>query len=166
MSKKCINYLVLTERELIFLLKSDDIHAFEQLYHNYKVRLYRNVLRIIKTEQQTEDLLKEVFVRIWANREDIDPAKPFRVHLFKVTESLIYDFFRKAALNRKIESHFISVATATGNSERKEDVYTLRETDDRIYHQAAHLPGTSISGINGHIIKASQTVRRFFRITN
>lgn len=179
MNRKCINYLILTERELVFLLKSDDIDAFEQLYHNYKTRLYRNILRIVKTEEKTEALLQEVFSRIWATRGDIDPTKPFRVHLFKVAESLIYDFFRKAALNKKIENHFITVATSTVNGVQKQtyhkgcnellaprttDVYVLRETESRIYDHTTRLPGISVTGINGHIIKASQTMRKFFRL--
>src|SRR5215216_5051177 len=123
MNRKCVNYLILTERELVFLLKSDDIEALEQLYHNYKTRLYRNILKIIKAEQQTEELLKDAFIKLWATRGDIDPTKPFRVHLFKVTESLIYDFFRKAALNKRNENQFINVATSAGNRAEKQFYY-------------------------------------------
>jgi hypothetical protein len=94
---------------------------------------------------------------------------------------LIYDFFRKAALNKRNENQFISVATSAGNRVEKQfyykagnellpprntDKYLLRETEDRIYEHATHLPGISMTGINGHIIKASQTVRRFFRFSN
>ena len=119
MGKKCINYLRLTEKELIFLLRSDDIRALEQLYHNYKVRLYSSILSIVKVEEQAKELLQEVFVKIWNARADIDPRKNFRVFLFKTTESLIYDFFRKAALNKKIENQFIASAASTRNGVEK-----------------------------------------------
>ena len=105
--------MVLAESELIILLKSDDKQAFEQLYNNYKVRLYRNILKIVKTEEQAGKLLQEVFVNIWNNRADLDPNKSFRNHLFKTAENLVYDVFREAALNKRLQNYFIT--TATGN---------------------------------------------------
>ena len=116
MSSNCVNYLILAESELIFLLKADDKRAFEQLYNNYKVRLYRNILRIVKTEAQAEKLLYKVFVKIWIDRGDIDLNRPFRNHLFKTAENLIYEVFREAALNKRLQNFFI--ATATDNTER------------------------------------------------
>jgi len=110
MSNKSINYLILSEKELFFLLKSDDVMAFEQLYHNYKIRLYCNILRIIKAEDQAEELLKSVFANIWSARKEFDTDKPFRNHLFKTAETLVYDFFMKAALNKTKENSFIKAA--------------------------------------------------------
>jgi len=105
--------MVLAESELIILLKSDDKQAFEQLYNNYKVRLYRNILKIVKTEEQAGKLLQEVFVKIWNNRGDLDPDRPFRNQLFKTAENLVYDVFREAALNKTLQNYFIT--TAIGN---------------------------------------------------
>jgi hypothetical protein len=45
----------------------------------------------------------------------------------------------------------------------KQHIFMLREVDGGIYDKATRLPGVSISG---HLIKASQTVRKFFRITS
>lgn len=110
MSNNYVNYMVLAESELIILLKSDDKQAFEQLYNNYKVRLYSSIIRIIKTEEQAGKLLQEVFVKIWTDRRDIDPNRPFRNHLFKTAENLVYDVFREAALNKRRQNYFITTA--------------------------------------------------------
>ena len=133
MSNKYINYMVLAESELITLLKSDDKQAFEQLYNNYKVRLYRNILRIIKTEEQAGKLLREAFVKIWIDRENIDPNKPFRNHLFKTAENLVYEVFREAALNKRNQNYFIKTATANnvgGRIYRNVDTGGLFKTID------------------------------------
>lgn len=125
MGNNCANYMVLAESELIVLLKSDDKQAFEQLYNNYKVRLYRNILKIVKTEEQAGKLLQEVFVKIWIDRVDLDPNKPFRNQLFKTAENLVYEVFREAALNKTFQNYFIT--TATGKVERH--IYRNGDTD-------------------------------------
>ncbi|MGY3215493.1 RNA polymerase sigma factor [Mucilaginibacter sp. HD30] len=112
MSNNHINYMLLAESELIMLLKSDDKQALEQLYNNYKVRLYRTMLRLVKTEEQAGKILREVFVKIWIDRENIDPGKPFRNHIFKTAENLVYEIFREAALNKRRQNYFIITATS------------------------------------------------------
>jgi DNA-directed RNA polymerase specialized sigma24 family protein len=126
MGNNCVNYIVLAESELIILLKSDDKRAFEQLYNNYKVRLYRNILKIVKTEEQAGKLLQEVFVKIWIDRGNLDPRKPFRNQLFKTAENLVYEVFQQAALNKTLQNYFIT--TATGNKIERH-IYRNGDTD-------------------------------------
>ncbi len=126
MAKKNVNYMVLAEIELVVLLKSGDKRAFEQIYNNYKVRLYSNILRIVKTEGQALELLQEVFVKIWNDRVNIDPAKPFGNQLFKTAEDLIYEVFREAALNKTYQNYFIKAATV---SKAEQHFYRNGDTD-------------------------------------
>ena len=126
MGNKNVNYIVLAESELIILLKSDDKQAFEQLYNNYKVRLYRNILRIVKTEEQAGKLLQEVFVKIWIDRGDLVPGRSFRNQLFKTAENLIYEVFREAALNKRHQNYFIKTATV---NKAERHIYRNGDTD-------------------------------------
>jgi RNA polymerase sigma-70 factor (ECF subfamily) len=65
----------ITEEELIKALKSDDGQAVGILYDRYSSFLYGLINRIVHSEQISEDILQESFVRIWKNIKSYDSRK-------------------------------------------------------------------------------------------
>ncbi len=57
--------LKLTEEELIERLKNRDKTAFSALYDSYSDALYGIIMKIVRTDPPAEDVLQEVFVKIW-----------------------------------------------------------------------------------------------------
>jgi len=57
------------DSELMNLVKSGDISAFETLYERYKIRLYNFILKFIGDEALAEDIFQEAFLRLFKNRE-------------------------------------------------------------------------------------------------
>lgn len=181
------NYLILTEKELIFLLKSDDKRAFEQIYHTYRVRLYVNILKMVKSEEDAEELLQELFVKLWMVRHKLDPERSFKAYLFKIAENLAYDFFRKASLNKKLENHLVITASNNSNNveryinykesdlifskavatlpPKRRQVFILCKIEGKSYEEVSNALGISTSTINEHIVKASRAVRKFFLLS-
>lgn len=180
------NYLALTEKELVLLLKNGDNTAFGQLYHHYRVRLYHNIFKMIKSDEDVEELLQELFVKIWLNRHQLDPERSFKAYLFKVSENLVYDFFRKAALHKKLQDHLTLTASGGGNNieryiyfkesallvdqaienlpPRRKEIYKLCKIEGKSYEEVSRSLGISVSTINEHIVKASKSVRKFFQL--
>ena len=64
-----------TEEELVSLLKNKDANAYNVLYDNYSSALYGIVSRIIPAEEIAQDLLQDVFIKIWKNIEKYDTSK-------------------------------------------------------------------------------------------
>jgi RNA polymerase sigma factor (sigma-70 family) len=64
-----------TEAELIALLKARQQHAFGYLYDNYSGSLYSVILSIITDKELANDVLQEVFVKIWRQIETYDAVK-------------------------------------------------------------------------------------------
>ncbi|MBO0950073.1 RNA polymerase sigma factor [Fibrella forsythiae] len=56
------------------LLKRDD-KAFQWLYEHYSAALYGVLLKIVREEEQAQDLLQDVFVKIWNNLSSYDTQK-------------------------------------------------------------------------------------------
>lgn len=63
------------EQELVELLKSGDTGALGTLYTNYSAALYGVIIRIVGNEEAAEDILQEVFVKIWKNFSSYNPDK-------------------------------------------------------------------------------------------
>lgn len=65
----------ISDTELIMLLKQHDEAAFAYLYDNYAGALNGIILPIVKVEEAANDILQEVFVRIWKQIEHYDESK-------------------------------------------------------------------------------------------
>lgn len=72
MQKSTKNY---TEEELIALLKSKDAGAYSLLYDNYSAALFGIISKVVSAEEIAEDILQDVFVKIWKNIENYDASK-------------------------------------------------------------------------------------------
>src|ERR1700760_506121 len=64
-----------TENELVQLLKERTQTAFGYLYENYSGALYNIVLSIVQDKELANDVLQEVFIKIWRQIEQYDPQK-------------------------------------------------------------------------------------------
>jgi RNA polymerase sigma factor (sigma-70 family) len=64
-----------SEEELVGSLKQNNQRAFEYLYDNYSPALYGVILKILKEEEKAEDILQEVFLKIWRKISDYDSTK-------------------------------------------------------------------------------------------
>ena len=63
------------EKTLVARLKSRDKSALEYLYNHYSGALYGVISRIIKKEEVAEEVLQDVFLKIWDNIDNYDPER-------------------------------------------------------------------------------------------
>ncbi len=63
------------ESTLIEGLRSKDKSSFEYLYDHYSAALYGAIYRIIRKEEIAEEVLQDVFLKIWDKIESYDAAK-------------------------------------------------------------------------------------------
>jgi len=88
----------LPEKELLCQLHHGDMQAFDILYHRYSQIIYANILKFLKNETSAEDLLQDVFLRIWENRSKIDPEQSFAAFLFTCSRNITFNFKRRLKL--------------------------------------------------------------------
>ncbi len=62
----------LDENFLLKKLKERDSQAFQLFYEQYSSAMYSVILRIVRNEEQAQDLLQGVFVKIWNNVDAFD----------------------------------------------------------------------------------------------
>ncbi|WP_350356566.1 sigma-70 family RNA polymerase sigma factor [Fodinibius halophilus] len=63
------------EVQLMKRIQSRDDEALEELYDLYKRLLFSMVISIVKKKEEAEDLLQEIFVKIWNKAESFDPDR-------------------------------------------------------------------------------------------
>src|SRR5690554_7284015 len=60
------------ERELVILLRQGDRNAFDKLYYRYVPRLTAFSRTYIKNEEEAEEAVQEIFIKIWEKRKSLD----------------------------------------------------------------------------------------------
>lgn len=63
------------EEELVQLLRQQSREAFNYLYRQYGAVLYGVINKVVYDEQSAQDVLQDVFVKIWSNIQQYDPQK-------------------------------------------------------------------------------------------
>lgn len=91
-----------TDEELVALaLKNQDFFAC--LVERYEPKLMRYIRRIsAATQEDAEDLLQDVFVKVYRNLNDFDPDLKFSSWVYRITHNQVISHWRKTKLSRNV----------------------------------------------------------------
>jgi len=98
-----------SNKELLLLIQKDDRVAFYNLYERYSKRLFGFVFMYIKQEADTEEIVQEVFIKIWEARDKIDVYSSFDSFLFTIAYNAVISMFRKRVTEKKYLEHLKSL---------------------------------------------------------
>ena len=83
------------EKKLISRLVEGDEMAFEILFYRYRGKVGHFIKRSLPAQFDVEGFVNETFLRIWINKEKIDPNRPVGPYIFRVARNLVIDELRK-----------------------------------------------------------------------
>ena len=95
-------------KEEILLLKQlqkDSYKAFNKLYELYFDLLYGFIFKLCRSHSLTQEMVQDTFIKVWINRDKIDPELPFKSWLFKLGRNLLVDELRKQWNNVRFEDY-------------------------------------------------------------
>lgn len=92
-----MDFGLVNEKSLVSNLAKGDLLAFNALYKQYSGRLYRFAFGYLKQEQESEELVQEVFTKIWEHRKELRPDLSFRSFLFTIAFNIVRRHFRTRA---------------------------------------------------------------------
>ena len=171
------------EKELLIQLREGNEDAFDFFYQKHSSQIFRKLYKMTRVSSISEELLQDVFVKIWEKRHLIDPEKSFRSYLFQIAQNLVYDLYRKVARDERLQSEikrsFVEFQYLTEESIHLKDtqqiisqaidtlppqqklVFTLCKIEGKSYDEVSTALGVSTSTINGHIVKATKSIKRY-----
>jgi RNA polymerase sigma-70 factor (family 1) len=91
-------------------IKKDDERAFRQLYDLLKNRIYHFALKFTKSHHSAEEIVQEVFIKIWENRKNIKKGFSIRAYVFTTTYHTIINFLKKAAKDEHLKQEILLFA--------------------------------------------------------
>lgn len=92
------------ERALILRIIGGDRTAFSVLYSRYLHILYRYVYLFTKSKETSEDVVHNVFIKIWEHRTSLNSINCFKAYLYHCAKNLLLDEIRRNQTRERVLS--------------------------------------------------------------
>ncbi|NBV12750.1 MAG: sigma-70 family RNA polymerase sigma factor [Sphingobacteriia bacterium] len=86
------------DRVLIIAARNGEAYAFEKLMDRYRKSVYYTLLKMVRNEEDAEDLTQEAFAKAFAGIQQFDAKYSFSTWLFRIASNNCIDFIRKKKL--------------------------------------------------------------------
>lgn len=180
MENRCLeNEQVLLER-----ISSGDQKAFAIIFKFYSSFIYLFALKLTKSENTAEEIVQEVFVKIWTNRDQLVTVGNFGAYLNRITRNHSYDVLKRlsheALISSELRKQISEVSNCTEDeldfrdanqslnkaieklTPQQKLVYSLCHQEGLKYNEVADRLNISTSTVHSHMKRALQTIRNYF----
>jgi RNA polymerase sigma-70 factor (ECF subfamily) len=175
----------MTDKELLAQVSLGNEKSFKILFDGYNEKLFQYIFSIIKSEQVAEEIVMDVFLKIWLGKDIISQIENFNSFLFRVAHNKAIDFLRSVArdprfkdllwdqmqlsgdekadavlLRKEFENKLREAVSLLSVQRRK--AYQLSREEDMNHEQIAQQLGLSKNTVNNHIVEAQRFIRSYF----
>jgi RNA polymerase sigma-70 factor (family 1) len=88
------------DHELLQLLARGSEYAFAVIFDRYRRRVYHAALVFLKSSEAAEEVVQEVFLRLWQKRKDLPDINYLNSFIRRIAYNLMVDQFRKTILEK------------------------------------------------------------------
>jgi RNA polymerase sigma factor (sigma-70 family) len=158
------------EKRLLNLLSQGNEHAFTQLYSVHKNKVYSDALLITKSQILAEEIVQDVFLKLWLKRTEMADINNLESFLHTVSRNLIFDYLKKISyqveLKENIEYNFNPVIGADFLVRQHQCQLMLAEAfnklhpQQKIVYQLAKIEGLSHEIIAQKLKLSKLTVKK------
>lgn len=171
------------ENEVLLLVSQGDEVAFRELFEHYQNKLYSVALRITRSSTLSEEIVEDVFLKIWLKRNDLLEIQNFSAYLFVITRNRVYKTLKqiaksyetvvltednKIAANENIEDYLINKEYSTVLHEavtrlpqKQKEVYSLIKEHGLKRDEAAYVLNLKPETIKSHLAEAMKNIRSY-----
>jgi RNA polymerase sigma-70 factor (family 1) len=167
------------EQELLQGASRGEQAAFAELFLLNRHKLFSFLMRLTQSPEMTEDVIQDIFMKLWRNRAGLSNIENFSSYLFKMAQNQCLTHFKRVAKETLILSRLQQPSAST-----TEDQLALKEVQQQLQQAIAHLTpqqklvftlsrekglkheeiaaelNISVSTVKNHMIDALRTLRQ------
>lgn len=173
--------------ELLPRIAVGDEQAFKSLFDLYKGRVMVYALKLSKNRYVAEEILQEIFLKLWTNRIQLPEVQNIGTYIFVMVKNRTLDHLRKIANESRLFNevwHTISeeqelsglldvkdsmrlIEKAVGQlSPQKQKIFYLSRSEGLSHRQIAEKCSLSESTVKNHLVETLRHIRLFLQQHN
>jgi len=171
------------QQQLLSKLSEGNEPAFNTLYKAYSKPLYMRVVNMVKSTDDADEIVQELFVKLWEGRSKVNNVKSFQSYIYTSANNLVYNYFRKVshdqALIQKLllstADHYLDGQELLENKEAAQifqkavdqlspqckKVFELCKLEGKSHKEVAELMDISLPTVNSHMTNAVKSIREY-----
>ena len=179
-----MNFKEKTDTELATLLIRDNEAAFSELYVRYKDKLYYICLHLLKSKEEANDIVQEIFIRLWESRSFINPELSFSSFLYTMARNRILNYFRDIDIDEKVkqilsaqkiteeeaidskiiytEYQMILQNAISQLPPQRQKIFNMSRIESMSHKEIAAELGISVNTVQEHISEALKFIKVYF----
>jgi RNA polymerase sigma-70 factor (ECF subfamily) len=170
--------------ELVRRSQAGDREAMEAIYERFKRPLFGLTYRSISNRQTAEDLLQDVFIKIFSHLNEVDRTETFVAWMYRVAVNTCYSYLRS---RRGREARSVSLSEVEGRKEeaaydRHEEslagplaeavrllpdklraVFMLHDVQGHTHEEIGRMLGITVGTSKSQLFKARMRIREFLK---
>jgi RNA polymerase sigma-70 factor (family 1) len=158
--------------------------AFKSLFDAHRDRLYTYIFRIIRSKEVAEELVMDVFLKIWLAEDVVTQIEDFSAFLFRIAYNKSIDFLRSAARDPVFRDLLWNEIQMAGDSRadssimlreyenklreavsllspQRKEVYALSRDKGFTHSEIARKMRLSRSTVSNHIVESQRFIRSY-----
>lgn len=112
-----------------------DESAFRDIFHIYTPRLHSFIYKIVKSSTATENLIQDVFMKLWLNREEVAHKDDPSSWLFTVASHQAFNYLKKMS-NSQRYIDYVKRESLQPASQPEAELQLILKEKQAAYHQA------------------------------
>lgn len=152
---------------------------FEKLYNRFYKPGILFLSSIIKDREEAENMLQDVFIKIWLRREKLELNTSLQPYIFTSLKNIAFDYLKKMERDEDLKKRFFEnmkdsselaentedsvtkiISNALGKlTEKRKMIVRLNIEEGKSYQEIAQIMSISKNTVKNQLIKAKQHLR-------
>jgi len=174
--KSSVTYDILVAR-----IKNGDVNAVEQIFRQYYEPLVNYAARYVNDTQIAENVVHDIFVRMWNNRQEIDFGVYIKTYLFNSVRNQSINYLKKTNRENTYKSEYITIEYDHNTPESQlleketqqlimnavndlppkcREIFCMNRFDDLTYNEISSILDISIKTVETQMSRALKFLRK------
>jgi len=126
------------ENDLLVRVAEGDEKAFGIIFHHYRSRIYSYAFHLSGNSGQSDELVQEVFLKVWLSRGKIPHVLRFDNWLFAIARNQVFDMLKGMAKEASARRQMAELLDP--DSQYGDDPILSKENEERLQQALERLP--------------------------
>lgn len=111
-----LDYKNLSDHELAFSLKGEDRMAFTEIYERYWAVLYLHARRMLRSKEEAQDVVQELFTQLWQNSSQLDVQVKLSSYLYRSVRNRVFNHLQRMKVAGDYQQSLLDFVEASAAS--------------------------------------------------